>query len=83
MSLIDIERWKNRALATQEIALCVVRKWWRPAICVGLVGSVWVNLVIIPYQKGQPIEFASASAFVGSIVAAFGVRAFEKWKGLA
>jgi len=72
-----------RVLRAQETALCFVRKWWRPAACVGLASSVWVNLVVIPWKKGVPIEFASASVYVTSIVAAFAVREFGKWKGNA
>jgi hypothetical protein len=74
---------KARVLRVQETALCFVRKWWRPLICVGFLASVWVNLVIIPWRKGEPIEFDKAAAFVTAIVAAFAVREWGKAKGTA
>lgn len=65
---------KARVLAAQRIALCVVRCWWRPVSCVGLATSVWVNLVVLPWRAGKPIEFAPAAAYVTAIVAAFAIR---------
>jgi uncharacterized membrane protein len=73
---------KQRILRIQEMLLCVCRKWWRPLTCMGLMASVFVNLVLIPWVKKTPIEFSSASAFVGAIVAAFAVREWGKTKGV-
>ena len=73
---------KMRVLRAQEVCLCAVRKWWRPLTCLGLMMSVFVNLVLIPWVKKTPIEFSSASAFVGAIVAAFAVREWGKTKGV-
>jgi hypothetical protein len=70
-----------RVLRAQEVVLCICRKWWRPLTCLGLLASVWVNLVIIPWRKGVPIEFAPAAAFVTAIVAAFAVREAGKIMG--
>lgn len=74
---------KAHLLAVQDVALCAVRKWWRPATCVGLAASVWVNLVIIPWRNGKPIEFTPAAAFVGAITAAFAIREVGKAWGTA
>lgn len=74
---------KLRVLRIQETALCVCRKWWRPLTCLGLLASVWVNLVIIPWGRDEPIEFEKAAAFVTAIVAAFAVREWGKIKGAA
>lgn len=74
---------KARLLAIQDVLLCLVRKWWRPLICIGFLASVWVNLVIIPWLKREPIQFDKASLFVTAIVAAFAVREFGKFKGTA
>lgn len=73
---------KLKVLRLQETALCVCRKWWRPLTCLGLLAAVWVNLVIIPWQKGEPIQFAPAAAFVTAIVGAFAVREWGKIQGV-
>lgn len=75
--------WKDRAIAAQEVALCVVRKWWRPVTCIGIAGGALVNLVIIPLANWEVPNMAEAAAYVAATTAAFSVRAFEKWKGVA
>lgn len=72
---------KLRVLRVQETLLCLCRKWWRPLTCLGLLASVWVNLVIIPWRKGEEIDFAKGAAFVTAIVAAFAVRECGKIMG--
>ena len=72
---------KTRILAIQNVALCVVRKWWRPMTCLGLMFSVWINLVLIPWWKNEPIQFDKGAAFVTAVVAAFAVREWGKAKG--
>ena len=72
---------KQRLIKITDSAVCFARKIWRPLTCVGLCASVFVNLVLIPWMKKTPIEFSSASAFVGAIVAAFAVREWGKSKG--
>jgi hypothetical protein len=73
---------KARLLRLQDIALCFVRKWWRPVSCIGLAASVWVNLVLIPWWKTEPVQFDKAGLFVSAIVAAFAVREIGKIKGV-
>lgn len=65
----------------QETLLGIVQKWWRPLTCLGLCGSVFVNMILIPLKKGIPIEFVPASTFVTAIVAAFAVREWGKMNG--
>lgn len=72
---------RDRILAAQETALCIVRTWWRPVICAELAMSVGVNLVYLPLKTGKGIEFAPAAAFVTAIVAAFAVREVGKIMG--
>lgn len=78
-----IARAKAAFLRCQEALLCLVRKWWRPITQIGLCASVWANLVYLPLKKGEPPSLAEAAAYVTAIVAAFGVRAYEKIKGAA
>lgn len=73
---------KARLIAAQEMALCLVRKWWRPVTCIGIAGGSLVNLVIIPLWTMTVPDLTSAAAYVVAASAAFGVRAFEKWKGV-
>jgi len=67
----------TRAMRAQEVALCVVRKWWRPATCIGIAGGALVNLVIIPLKTWTVPDMAAAAA------AAFAVREWGKAKGTA
>ena len=73
---------KARLMRAQEVALCIVRKWWRPMTCIALAGGAWVNLVVIPLRTGA-IDLNEAAAFVGALAAAFGVREWGKFKGTA
>lgn len=74
---------KARLLRWQDMALCLVRKWWRPVTCVGIAGGALVNLIIIPLAKWEVPNMAEAAAYVTAATAAFAVRAFEKSKGVA
>lgn len=80
MSLKD--KIKATLLQWQEAALCLVRKWWRPVSCIGIAGGSIVNLVIIPLYKMEVPDMTAAAAYVTAMAAAFGVRAFEKIKGV-
>lgn len=73
---------KARLLAAESVALCIVRKWWRPVTCIGIAGGAVVNLIVIPLILQEVPNMAEAAAYVAAATAAFGVRAFEKWKGL-
>lgn len=70
-------------MKAQETALCFVRKWWRPVTCIGIAGGSVVNLVIIPLVNWEVPDLAAAAAYVAAVTAAFGVRAWEKHKGVA
>ena len=72
---------KARVYRVQELALCLIRKWWRPVSQLGLMASVWVQLVYLPLKTGTMPSLAEAAAYVGAVVAAFGVRAYEKING--
>lgn len=74
---------KSRALAIQEVALCLVRKWWRPVTCIGIAGGAIVNLIIIPLLKREVPNMAEAAAYVTAATAAFAVREWGKHKGTA
>jgi hypothetical protein len=77
------ERIMKRALRLQEIALCLVRKWWRPVTCVGIAGGTVVNLVVIPLKTWTVPNLAEGAAWIGACAAAFAVREVGKAWGTA
>ena len=74
---------KQRILDAQEVALCFVRKWWRPVTCIGIAGGAIVNLVLIPVVRWEVPDMTAAAAYVTAATAAFAVREWGKIKGSA
>lgn len=71
----------QKILTAQEIALCLVRKWWRPVTCIGIAGGAIVNLIIIPLSKWEVPNMMEAAAYITAATAAFAVREWGKAKG--
>lgn len=69
------------AMKAVDAGICLIRKAWRPIAAMGLAASVWVNLVWIPFKKGDPIDFTTAAVYVGAITSAFAVREVGKYFG--
>jgi hypothetical protein len=63
--------------------LNLIRKWWRPATCVGIAGSVIVHGIYIPIITSQAVDMASLAALITAATAAFAVREWGKSKGTA
>ncbi len=74
---------KQTVLRGQEMALCAVRKWWRPLTCIGIAGGALVNLIIIPLVNWEVPDMTAAAAYVTAATAAFAVREWGKHKGTA
>ena len=74
---------KATVLRWQEVALCFVRKWWRPVTCIGIAGGSIVNLVVIPIVNWEVPDLTAAAAYVTAATAAFAVREWGKIKGSA
>ena len=70
----------RRLLRAQEMALCLVRKWWRPCTCIGIAGGAIVNLIVIPLMKREVPNMAEAAAYVTAATAAFAVREYKSQK---
>lgn len=71
---------KARILAIQDVLLCFVRKWWRPATCIGIAGGTIINLCVIPLLKREVPNLAEGAAWITSCAAAFAVREVgKKW----
>lgn len=66
----------GRIMQAQEVALCVVRKWWRPVTCIGIAGGAIVNLIVIPLVNWEVPNMTDAAAYVAAATAAFAVREF-------
>lgn len=73
---------KDRLVALTDSFVCLARKVWRPLTCLNLCGAVFVNMILIPLQNHNPIDFKDGATFVGAIVAAFAVREWGKVKGV-
>lgn len=74
---------KDRLLAIEGVALCIVRKWWRPATCVGIAGATVINLCIIPLVTWTVPSLAEGAAWITACAAAFAVREVGKSWGTA
>jgi glycerol-3-phosphate acyltransferase PlsY len=78
--------FKERLLEIEAIALCVMRKWWRPVTCLWIAGTMAVHGVISPlyllFTKGEaPSDMTGLSLLVTAVAAAFAVREWGKIKG--
>jgi len=72
-----------RLLSVQEAALCLCRKWWRPATCVGIAGSLVVNGVVIPLMGGTAADLTGLAALVAALTPFVAARTFEKSREVA
>lgn len=72
---------KNLLLHIQNVALCLIRKWWRPVTCVGIAAGTVINLCIIPLLRRESPSLAEGAAWITACAAAFAVREVGKiWK---
>lgn len=56
----------------------LVNRWWRPAACVGIVGSLFVNGVFLPLVTLTIPPLPGLAALVSAVAAAFAVREVGK-----
>jgi hypothetical protein len=80
----------NRALEvavrTQDVALCLIRKWWRPVTCIGVAASVWTYCVCTPLYSlivlhQLPADGLGVAAVITAATGAFAVREWGKKNG--
>ncbi len=74
---------KRAASAVQRVALSLARNWWRPAACWAIVGAIAENGIILPYQHGAGLDLTGFALLVTSVAGLYGVRSFEKVRGVA
>lgn len=78
---------KAKVLAFEKVALCVMRKWWRPLTCVWIAATMAVHGVFIPLfmliVHGQmPTDLTGLSLLVTATAGAFAVREWGKVRGV-
>jgi ABC-type glycerol-3-phosphate transport system permease component len=71
----------------EKRVLSVIRRWWRPATCIWIAGTMAVHGVAIPLvmliAHGQmPTDLTGLSLLVTATAAAFAVREYGKVKGV-
>lgn len=76
----------KRIERVMEIALCVIRKWWRPITCLGIAGTMFVHGIIIPmyrliHNNDTATDLSGLSLLITAIASAFAVREWGKAKG--
>lgn len=74
--------FKDRILAAEKVALCVIRKWWRPLTCVWIAGTMAVHGVVLPLM-GTVTDLTGLSLLVTATAGAFAVREWGKIKGVS
>jgi hypothetical protein len=80
---------KDRLLAFEKTALCVIRKWWRPVTCLWIAATMAVHGVIVPlwrllkHDEMPATDLTGLSLLVTAIAGAFAVREWGKIKGAA
>ena len=71
---------KTKILEVEAVALCVIRKWWRPITCFWIAGTMAVHGVILPLM-GKNTDLTGLSLLVTAIAGAFAVREWGKING--
>lgn len=72
---------RERLKAFENGALVFIRKWWRPATCVWIAGTMAVHGVILPLQ-GNVTDLTGLSLLVTATAGAFAIREWGKVKGI-
>lgn len=70
-----------RLAVLSEIALCAVRKWWRPLVCMSMGLSLLVNGVILPLITLTFPDLTGLAAVCVALSPFAWLRTQEKFKG--
>lgn len=65
----------------EQAVLERIRVWWRPVTCVGIAVAVFVNAVILPLIRKEPISLTDLAATIASCATIFAVREWGKING--
>lgn len=65
-----------------EVALLErIRVWWRPVTCVGIAVAVFVNAIVLPLIRTEPISLTDLAATIAACATIFAVREWGKING--
>jgi hypothetical protein len=78
---MTLKEFRAHVLATQEMGLCLLRKWWRPLTCAGIAGSLLVNGIWVPLITRTGADLTGLAALVAALTPFVAARTFEKLKG--
>ena len=67
----------------EDMMLCFVSKWWRPALYILYIASFFINLIMIPLWNWEVPDLSAAATYLAAGVAMKGLRTYEKVKGVA
>jgi hypothetical protein len=76
------DKIKAVIMRTQDAALCLVKKWWRPMTYIVLGTGTLVNTIIIPLHKMEGINLAEFAALIASWSPIIAIREWGKVKGV-
>lgn len=71
---------KKWFVEVSDMALCFARKWWRPAICIGMAGSILVNGIALPLMTRTYPDLVGLAAVVAALAPFAWFRTQEKIK---
>ncbi len=74
---------KKGLLAAQDVGLCLVRKWWRPFVQIGIGGSLLVNGIVLPLATSTVPDLTGLAAVIAAASPFAIMRGFEKKWGAA
>jgi hypothetical protein len=71
-----------RALArASELLLELVRRWWRPLVCLGIGGSLIVNGIAVPLITRSFPDLTGLAAVIAAASPFAWFRTYEKTRG--
>jgi hypothetical protein len=76
------QRFREWVMRAQDVGLCLIRKWWRPATLLGVAAATWINLVLIPLVSWTVPDLAKAALWIGAVGALQWVREWGKVEGV-
>ena len=65
-----------------DVGLCVVRKWWRPVVCISIGGMLFVNGIVLPLAKWSWPDLLGLAAMITAAAPFAWLRTQEKLNGV-
>lgn len=71
------------ARRVEQGALALVRRWWRPIVCLSMGGSLFVNGCVLPLLTKTYPDLTGLAALAVSLAPFAWLRSADKAKGAA